>query len=213
MHPPNSSLSSVERIVNEHKRFGKEQLGHYKRYMKNHIEYYTYLMERAQKCEEQIDRLLQRLSDPPETLDDLINQMSPLPHHKHQYDTLSKLSKCVEEGKEERMTCMKYEHNIATARRVANVEGTFTVQGAEPELKEYKVKLFKQGTNEKGSFSCNCPDHTFNSKKKNIVCKHICYLVCKVANILDIAFFDCKQLTQEQFEVVVNVAENDVKTD
>lgn len=204
MHPPNSSLTSVESIVNTHKRFSAEQLGHYKRYMKDHIEYSTYCMNMALKCEEQIDRLLKRLIDPPETLDDLINQMSPLPNHKNQYDTLRN---CDEE---ENITCMKYEKNIGTARRLANLEGTFTVQGGESKgvRREYKVKLFKQGTSEKGSLSCNCPDHTFNSKKKNIVCKHICHVVCKMANILDIAYFESKQLTQEQFDRVVNLAES-----
>jgi len=196
MHPPGSSLTSIESIVNTHKEYGKEQLGHYKRYVREHIEFSTYCINRALKCEQQIDILLSRLSNSPETLDDLINQIYPLPNHKNQYDTLKKLSKY--DG-----ACTKYEKNTDTSRRVANVEGTFTVQGAEE--KEYKVKLFKQGTNEKGSLTCNCPDHTFNSKKKNIVCKHICYVVCKMANIFDVAYFESKQLTQEQFDKVVNL--------
>lgn len=197
MNPPGSSLTSIESIVNSHKEYGKEQLGHYKRYVREHIDFSTYCINRALKCEQQIDMLLLRLSNPPETLDDLINQIYPLPNHKHQYDTLKKLSKY------DGWNCTKYEKNTATSRRLADVEGTFKVQGEEE--KEYNVKLFKQGTNEKGSFSCNCPDHTFNSKKKNIVCKHICYVVCKMANILDISYFESKQLTQEQFEKVLNV--------
>jgi hypothetical protein len=38
MNPPGSSLTSIESIVNSHKEYGKEQLGHYKRYVREHID-------------------------------------------------------------------------------------------------------------------------------------------------------------------------------
>lgn len=34
-------------------------------------------------------------------------------------------------------------------------------------------------------FTCDCKDFLFRSNSKNIICKHISFLVCKVLNILD----------------------------
>jgi len=64
-------------------------LEQYKDYLKEHIEFTTYRMNRIIKCGEEIEKLLQRLSNPPETLIDLINQMRPL--HENQYHTLKTL--------------------------------------------------------------------------------------------------------------------------
>ena len=60
---------------------------------------------------------------------------------------------------------------------------------------EYEVKVFD--ADNKGTFWCTCADHKFNSGKKNIVCKHICFIVCKVLKILQTYFFDTKRLTPE----------------
>ena len=59
----------------------------------------------------------------------------------------------------------------------------------------YEVKVFDSAT--KGTFWCSCADHKFNSAKKNIVCKHICFIVCKVLKILQTYYFDTKKLTAE----------------
>jgi len=196
MRHPCSNLSSIESLVYDASRFCRESLERYQDYLKEHIEFTTYRMNRIVKCSEEIEKLLQRLSNPPQNLIDLINQMRPI--HENQYHTLSTLSQ-----EESEMSLANYKKNTSTIRRLANVEGTFYIHGTE---RIYEVKLYKQGMNEKGSFSCNCPDHKFNSKKKDIVCKHICFIVCKVANIQDVAYFQSKQLTQEQFDAVVNLA-------
>ena len=43
-----------------------------------------------------------------------------------------------------------------------------------------------------GKFICNCKDFMFRSHTKNIVCKHICFLLCKVSNIYDLDYFNSK---------------------
>jgi len=204
MRHPCSNLSSIESLVYDATIFCRESLEQYKDYLKEHIEFTTYRMNRIVKCGEEIEKQLQRLSNPPETLIDLINQMRPI--HADQSSTLSTLR-----NEESEMSIENYKKNTSGVRRLANVEGTFWVRaagaGASADTKRiYEVKLFKVGMNEKGSFSCNCPDHRFNSKKKDIVCKHICFLVCKAANILDVAYFQTKQLTQAQHETVLDVA-------
>lgn len=50
------------------------------------------------------------------------------------------------------------------------------------------------------SFKCTCKDFIFNSKKRDTVCKHISFIVCKVAVIMDLEFFNTKSLTQEQLQ-------------
>ena len=203
MRTPCSNLSSIESLVFDATYFSRESLEQYKDYLKEHIEFNAYRMNRIIKCSEEIENQLRRLSNPPQNLIDLINQMRPI--HQNQYYALSTLSK-----EESEMSFENYKKNTSTIRRTSNVEGTFYVRaGTDTETKRiYEVKMFKHGMNEKGSFSCNCPDHRFNAKKKDIVCKHICFVVCTVANILDVAYFQRKQLTEEQFDRVINVTEN-----
>ena len=43
-----------------------------------------------------------------------------------------------------------------------------------------------------------------DSAKKNIVCKHICFIVCKVLKILETGFFDTKSLTPAQLTELLN---------
>ena len=52
-------------------------------------------------------------------------------------------------------------------------------------------------------FTCSCPDFKFNSKNKNIVCKHICFLICKVAKILKPYFYETKILNDDDFNALI----------
>ena len=56
----------------------------------------------------------------------------------------------------------------------------------------------------KGTFWCSCADHKFNSGKKNIVCKHICFIVCKVLKILQPYFFETKTLKPEHLQQLLD---------
>jgi len=207
MRLPCSNLSSIESLVSNSTTYSRETLERYKDYLKEHIDFSTYRIERTLKCGEQIEKLLKRLDSPPETVIDLINQLAPVNEYQNRA-----LNALISRNEESNMYLTNYEKNTSTASRVANVEGSFTILGTlRNNIREqYEVKLYKHGKNEKGSFWCNCPDHKFNSKKKDIVCKHICFLVCKVAKILDVQYFKLpsKQLTQEQFDIVVSKAEN-----
>lgn len=104
-----------------------------------------------------------------------------------------------------------YEANTLTRGRGSEVEGTFTVLGTmrQGTRESYTVKWYRW-TGVHPSFWCNCPDHKFNSARKHMVCKHICFLVTKVGRILDPAFFADFQFTAEQHrafnDTVGNVA-------
>lgn len=89
---------------------------------------------------------------------------------------------------------------VGGPRGSQDVEGTFTVLGSMRKgvRESYSIKWYKTTAVGKPSFWCNCPDHKFNSTKKNMCCKHICFLVTRVGRILDPAFFESKRLTVEQ---------------
>lgn len=44
------------------------------------------------------------------------------------------------------------------------------------------------------NFTCNCKDFTFRAKQRDIVCKHITFIICKVLGIYDHTFFETKKL-------------------
>lgn len=100
---------------------------------------------------------------------------------------------------------------------VGSVEGIITVLGAmnsRGKREEYKVKLYKQHLdNVKGSFYCSCPDHKFGASKKEMVCKHICFVMCKVAKIFDPVFFATKKLSDDQFATVKEKLGNALRCD
>ena len=58
------------------------------------------------------------------------------------------------------------------------------------------------------SLTCNCKDFQFRSKRLDIVCKHIAFLVCKVGYILDSNYFKTKRLTNNQYTRVMNILDN-----
>ncbi len=90
-----------------------------------------------------------------------------------------------------------YEPNANRTGKNADLIGTVKVLGTYNEKKacreEYEIKLLS--TSPKGMFWCSCADHKFNSTKKNIVCKHICFLICKIAKILKPDVFENKKLS------------------
>ena len=133
----------------------------------------------------------------PRTIEELIQRVP----NEHQRQALQKL---VLRAEEDQIYLTDYVPNTSNDRRRQQVEGTFTLFGTYNPAKrcrpEYQVKLYKQGQDEKGSFWCSCPDHKFNAGKKDMVCKHICFLVCKVGKILDPGFFASKRLSADQWE-------------
>jgi hypothetical protein len=68
--------------------------------------------------------------------------------------------------------------------------GTFHILGSMKEhegtREEYNIAMFN-GT---PTFNCSCLDFKLNAHKKGHVCKHICFIVCKLGGIYDPAFFN-----------------------
>jgi len=59
-------------------------------------------------------------------------------------------------------------------------------------------------------FSCTCKDFIYRSKKHNIVCKHITFIVCKIGYILDYDFFRTKILSNHQYNRIKSVLDNNI---
>jgi hypothetical protein len=127
-----------------------------------------------------------------------VSGLIPLVANEHQQNALRRLTLRDESSQ---IYLSAYERNESTDRHLAGLEGTFTVFGTMKAAgrEAYSIKFFKPHAHDRGSFWCSCPDHKFNSGKKNMVCKHICFLVCRVGRIFDPAFFATKQFTEEQF--------------
>lgn len=96
-----------------------------------------------------------------------------------------------------------FEINKDTKKK--DVSGTIKVLGTYNEKKEkreeYEIKVYNDSP--KGTFWCTCSDHKFNSTKKGTVCKHICFIVCKVMKILNTGFFESKKLSTEQLNTLI----------
>lgn len=99
-----------------------------------------------------------------------------------------------------------YEPNPSMTGKKANLYGTVKVLGTYNEKKksrdEYEIRIQKDDP--KGMFWCSCADHKFNSTKKNIVCKHICFLICKIGKVLKPEVFQNKKLSDEDLQVLLN---------
>jgi len=98
-----------------------------------------------------------------------------------------------------------YETNTETTGKKKDLIGTVKVLGTYNEKKqcreEYEIRLFK--SDPKGMFWCSCADHKFNSTKKNIVCKHICFLICKISKILKPDVFENKKLSDQDLATLL----------
>lgn len=79
------------------------------------------------------------------------------------------------------------------------IYGTFNFQKKKRE--NYKITVSDEEN--KPTFWCSCAEHKFNSKKNNTVCKHICFIVCKVLKILQLYFFDNKKLSKEHLNLLL----------
>jgi hypothetical protein len=91
-----------------------------------------------------------------------------------------------------------YTPNMDMSARRRHVEGEFSVLGTVRNgvRDAYTVTWYKPSAGQK-SFWCSCPDQRFNGGKKSIYCKHISFLVCRVARILDADLFRTKQFTPD----------------
>jgi hypothetical protein len=85
-----------------------------------------------------------------------------------------------------------------------NLLGTIKILGQynfkKQERESYEIKVMQ---NESSTFWCSCIDHKLNSAKKNTVCKHIAFIVCKVIKVLELYFFDSKKLSPEHLQLLL----------
>jgi len=174
-----------------------------------HLENYK---RRYEECTQKIDALqesyreLQQRRLMPTTLWQLIEGME----NPHQKETLRKITPEYSRNEEDQIYLNSFTQNTSTERKWQSLAGTFEVLGCMKKgvRTHYDVRLYKPNANEKGSLWCSCSDHKFHSIKHNKVCKHICFIVCKVAKMYDPAYFESKQLSEEQFNKLMEKATN-----
>ncbi len=130
-----------------------------------------------------------------------IDTLIPLITNEHQVAILNRIKSDSDYAK---VYLQNFEQNEDKKKKT--LKGTIKILGnynrAKGIREGYEVKVFDKDP--KGSFWCSCADHKFNSAKKNIVCKHICFIACKVLKILDTGFFETKTLTDVQLTELLN---------
>jgi len=62
--------------------------------------------------------------------------------------------------------------------------------GGTPFREKYTIIFNKSEAN----FTCDCKDFVYRAKQRDIVCKHITFIICKVLGIYDNTFFETKKL-------------------
>lgn len=124
----------------------------------------------------------------------------------HQKDVFYKLMSVSDESQ---VYMAGFERN--TDNKKKNTIGTITLMGTYNAKKNkrdvYEVKLYNSG---KCSLFCNCPYQKFKSSKENTVCKHICFIVTKVAKHFDTEFYDTKILPTDVLNKLVERLETKV---
>jgi hypothetical protein len=132
-----------------------------------------------------------------------------MPHIKNEYQQQI-LYKIISDAEYAKIYLSGYEANTDIKKK--DVIGTIKVLGTYNDKKkireEYDIKIHKDSP--KGHFWCSCADHKFNSSKKGTVCKHICFVVCKVLKVLQPYFFDTKKLKQEHLDALIQKLTSDV---
>lgn len=120
-------------------------------------------------------------------------------------DQINILNRIVTDKEYSKIYLSGYEANTDTSAKKKDIIGTVKVFGTfnvkKQNREEYEIKIFKE--NPKGMFWCSCADHKFNSAKKNIVCKHICFLICKIAKVLKPDVFQNKKLSDEDLALLL----------
>lgn len=185
------------------------------RSLRNHVEHqyqsvqildrivWNQLQELKSMADQLREREIELMRRNPTTLEDLIGGIE----NQYQKEILRKLTLRCEE---DRIYLSSYERNTSTDRKKQHIQGTFHVLGSVRKgvRDSYAIQFYKEGANPKGSFWCSCPDHKFNSTRKNIVCKHIAFLVTRVGRFFSKKFFDTKQLSTDQHRRMLELIES-----
>ncbi len=201
-----SMAIAVQSIGDEHHRFREEaqtdlndlrgyrsRIGHLCEEYRVHLERLEGIDRNAEMIER---RLTSRIESLPTARRDPTNLNELIQHvgNEHQCECLRRLTYT---NQNLQVYLSSYTTGNGSPR---DVEGVFEILGTvrNGSRESYKVTWYKQGCGPRGSFWCSCPDQKFNGGKKNMYCKHISFLVCRVGQIFSPEFFASKQFTVEQ---------------
>lgn len=133
------------------------------------------------------------------SLPELINSIE----NSYQVDNLNKI---LLNSEKDKIYFKDYNINTSKTTKNKNLIGTIGVLGtfnhSKNKRENYDIKIFNDLEDE--TFTCSCCDFKFNSKKKNTVCKHICFVICKIGKIYDTSFFITKKLNNEHLNILIN---------
>jgi hypothetical protein len=62
--------------------------------------------------------------------------------------------------------------------------------------------VYTVGIDENNRISCNCPDSYTNCQDFNLICKHVCFILCRVGNIFDSTIFTTSTISEQQRQIL-----------
>ena len=149
-------------------------------------------------AEEKEKERVKRENEGCKTLQELYNQLTNM----YQFDVFQKIMYDTEDNK---IYLSNYVPNTDPKKvdlvGTINVFGTFNKKKQERE--SYSIKIY-DNSSLKETFWCSCMYHKFQSGKYNTVCKHICFVVCKILKYLNRGFFETRKLSNELRTKLVN---------
>ncbi len=83
----------------------------------------------------------------------------------------------------------------------SNKYGKFNIAGSTKNV--YTINWYKDN-----SFFCDCPDQKSYCQKLNCVCKHVCFIVCRIGKMYDHNFFKNKKLSNTQADLLLQRLEH-----
>lgn len=89
--------------------------------------------------------------------------------------------------------------------------GCLNRKGGQNYRKEYNIKLttlVEENFCVGSTLSCNCRDFLYRSKQNDTVCKHITFILCKIAGIFDEEYFRTKILAPFHTDYIFNMMKN-----
>ena len=209
--------STTKRLGNITLEQVKEEVGHVEEVLnatrekinKRRLDLNTYIMEQAS-----LETLLETLQ---QKVVELTPPPPPIPIQNQNYVSIEELRNHINNDYQkdilfritnDREYARIYLRNFVRSQdnKKPNLLGTINLLGTYNKSKDkrevYEIKVYNQHQ-QGGTFWCSCADHKFNSAKKNTVCKHICFVVCKIMRILQTYFFETKTLSSEHLNLLL----------
>jgi hypothetical protein len=127
----------------------------------------------------------------------------------HFYIDYSTQNDLLKKAIDDNLTFLEYKPNCDDKK--PNLIGVATIIGSSKSKKQtdsktgtkYKISISKL-EEDNNVFTCSCPNYKTICYQEKLLCKHICFLICKIGNILKPYIFNKKQILPDDLDLLIN---------